>query len=286
MPTMASPLKNSSHSGALTTTNWTMGALLSAMGVAMVGSLFSSDAWNNVTFIAAEIENPRRNVPRSLFWGVLGVTVLYVLANVAYLCVLPLAGDPAATTLAGRGIQYATDDRVATAVMNVQFGTIGTVIMAVAIMISSLGCNNGLLLSGARMYEAMAADGLFFKKMTERNTHNAPAFALWIQLAWCSVLCLSGKYNDLLDYVMFVVVIFYVLTVVGLIVLRVRQPTLERPIRAFGYPVLPIIYIVCMLAFTANLIWQKPGNSIAGLVIVLLGIPIYYLWQWINTHKK
>jgi basic amino acid/polyamine antiporter, APA family len=272
--------------GIFTKTDWTLGALLSALGVALVGSLFSSDAWNNVTYIAAEMENPRRNVPLSLFWGVLGVTVLYLLANIAYLCVLPLWGDAAAATIAERGIQHATDDRVATAVMNISFGTIGTAVMALAILVSCFGCNNGLLLSGARLYEAMAIDGLFFKKMTTRNSKGAPAFALWVQFAWCSVLCLSGKYNDLLDYVIFVVIIFYTLTIIGLIVLRIKQPHIERPIRAFGYPVLPIIYIVCMSAFTVNLIWQKPYNSLMGLGIVLLGIPIYFVWQRVNFAAK
>lgn len=254
-------------------------AIGSAIGVAMVGSLFSSDAWNNVTFIAGEINEPRRNIPRALFWGVLAVTGLYLLTNLAYLSVLPFWGDPAATDAAGRGIQYAAEDRVGTAAMTVLLGQAGALVMAIMIMISTFGCNNGLVLAGARIYQSMAADGLFFRRMQELNNRGVPAFALWIQFGWCSVLCLSGRYGDLLDYVMFVVVLFYILTVAGLFILRRTRPDAERPYRAFGYPVLPALYIVLAVLFIVNLLYNKPQFTVPGLVIVALGMPVYWFWR-------
>jgi len=251
-------------------------AIGSAIGVAMVGSLFSSDAWNNVTFIAGEIENPKRNVPLALGMGVIGVTVLYMLANLAYLCVLPFWGNEAGADVMSRGIQYATQDRVGTAALTAMLGLSGGVIMALIIMVSTFGCNNGLVLAGSRLYRSMALDGLFFDKMKNLNANGVPGFALWVQFAWCSVLCLSGKYGDLLDYVMFAVMLFYILTVVGIFILRKKRPELERPYKAFGYPYLPILYIVLAGLFTLNLLFTKPQFTVPGLVIVGLGFPLYF----------
>ncbi|MBL7826701.1 MAG: amino acid permease, partial [Saprospiraceae bacterium] len=251
-------------------------AISSAIGVAMVGSLFSSDAWNNVTFIAGEIENPKRNVPLALAFGVLGVTVLYLLANIAYLCVLPFWGDPAGADVLSKGIQQATQDRVGTAALTAMLGAGGAVLMAVMIMISTFGCNNGLVLAGARVYHSMANDGLFFDKMKNLNPQGVPAFALWVQFIWCAVLCLSGKYGDLLDYVMFAVMLFYILTVAGIFILRKKRPELERPYKAFGYPYLPALYILLAVLFTLNLLFTKPQFTVPGLVIVGVGIPLYY----------
>ncbi len=254
-------------------------ALLGAIGVAMVGSLFSSDAWNNVTFTAGETVNPRRNIPLSLAIGTGAVTVLYILANVAYLSVLPLAGSPAAADAAGRGIQFAASDRVATAAMSVIMGPAAAVVMAVLIMISTFGCNNGLILSGARVYYAMAKDGVFFRSAGKINGRSVPGAALVVQGVWACLLCLSGTYGDLLDYVIFAVLLFYVLTVAGIFILRRRRPDAERPYRAFGYPVLPALYIAAALAVAVDLLIFKPAYTWPGLGIVLIGIPVYYAWK-------
>ena len=258
------------------TETWGLVGIGSALGVAMVGSLFSSDAWNNVTFIAGEIENPKRNVPLALAFGVIGVTILYMLANFAYLCILPFWGDASGADVLSKGIQHATQDRVGTAALTAMLGLGGGVIMAIIIMISTFGCNNGLVLSGARLYRSMATDGLFFEKMKELNANGVPGFALWVQFIWCSVLCLSGKYGDLLDYVMFAVMLFYILTVAGIYILRKKRPELERPYKAFGYPYLPILYMVMAALFTVNLLFTKPQFTIPGLVIVGLGFPLYF----------
>ncbi|MEN9415983.1 MAG: hypothetical protein RLZ62_2287 [Bacteroidota bacterium] len=252
-------------------------AILSAIGIAMVGSLFSSDAWNNVTFIAGEIDNPRRNVPLALALGVLAVTILYLLANLSYLSVLPFYSGTEGTDIMKNGIQYATQDRVGTAALTAMLGAAGAAVMAVMIMISTFGCNNGLILSGARVYHSMANDGLFFKKMKKLNKNGVPEFALWIQFVWCSVLCLSGKYGDLLDYVMFAVMLFYILTVAGIFILRKKRPDIERPYKAFGYPYLPALYIIMAAAFTINLLINKPQFTVPGLAIVGIGLPLYYL---------
>jgi APA family basic amino acid/polyamine antiporter len=251
----------------------------SAIGVALVGSLFSSDAWNNVTFIAGEVNNPKRTVPLAMFLGVLGVTVLYILTNFSYLCVLPFWGDPDGADVLASGIQHAAQDRVGTAAMTAMLGSAGSVIMAIMIMISTFGCNNGLILAGARVYQSMAQDGLFFSQMRQVNANGVPAFALWIQLVWCSILCLSGRYGDLLDYVMFAVVIFYILTVIGIFILRRKRPDLERPYKAFGYPILPILYIILAALFVVNVLYTKPQFTVPGLVILAIGIPIYYFWK-------
>ncbi len=247
-------------------------ALIGAIAAAMVGSIFSSDSWNNVTFIAGEIKNPQRNIGLSLFLGTLIVTIIYVAANLMYMSVLPL-----------NEIAFAKQDRVAVAASNVIFGNIGTYVIAVMIMISTFGCNNGLILAGARVYYTMAQDGLFFKKAGVLNKNAVPEWALWAQCIVASILCLSGKYGDLLDMVSFVVVIFYVLTIIGIFVLRRKRPDIERPYKAFGYPVLPILYIIMGTAFCIALIFQKPVYAGWGLAITLFGIPLYYIAKRSNT---
>jgi APA family basic amino acid/polyamine antiporter len=254
--------------------------LLTIVAIVQVGSLFSADAWNNVTFTAGEIRNPKRNLPLSLAVGTGVVLLLYVLCNFVYLSVLPLAGDPHATTIAGRGIQFAQEDRVATAVMERAFAGSGAKLMAAAILISTFGCANGMLLAGARVYYAMSRDGLFFKsvgKLSERS--KTPVNSLWVQWAWTCLLCLSGSYGQLLDYVIFAVLIFYILTIVGLFVLRRTRPDAVRPYRAIGYPVLPGIYIVMAGWICLVLLRYKPQYTWPGLIIVLLGVPVYLLWR-------
>ncbi|HMK03196.1 MAG TPA: amino acid permease [Ferruginibacter sp.] len=241
-------------------------AVLGAIAASMVGSIFSSDAWNNITFIAGEVKNPKRNIGLALFLGTLIVTIIYVSANLMYISVLPL-----------HEVASAPQDRVAVSASQVIFGNIGTYVIAVMIMISTFGCNNGLILAGARVYNAMAKDRLFFKGAARLNKHAVPEYALWAQCIMASVLCLSGKYGDLLDMISFVVVLFYVLTIVGIFILRKKRPDAERPYKAFGYPVLPAIYILMGLAFCILLINYKPQYTWPGLIIVLIGIPVYYL---------
>ncbi|MBS1611273.1 MAG: amino acid permease [Bacteroidetes bacterium] len=260
--------------------------LMSAIGVALVGSLFSSDAWNNVTFIAGDIENPKKNIPLSLVIGTLVVTVLYMLANIAYLKLLPFFGNPNATDVLGQGLQFPANDRVGTAAATMIFGGTATVIMAVLIMISTFGCNNGITLASVRVYQAMAQDGLFFEKMKHNNKYGVPGFALWVQFAWAAMLCLSGKYGDLLDYIMFAVMLFYILTIIGLFRLRKNKPDVPRPYKAFGYPVVPAIYIILATYFCLNLLYAKPLYSYPGLFIVLLGIPVYYFWKRGSVGSK
>jgi APA family basic amino acid/polyamine antiporter len=252
-------------------------AILTTMGVAMVGSIFSSDAWNNVTFIAGEIKNPKRNIPLSLFWGVFIVTIIYILANLVYVNLLPVQGNPYATDVIGRGIQFASSDRVGVAAASRIFGSSAAFVMAILIMISTFGCNNGLVLSGARVYYAMANDGLFFKKVAKLNKFAVPGLALIIQCIWASLLCLSGKYNDLLDYVVFAVLLFYILTIIGLFVLRIKKPEIKRPYKAFAYPILPFIYIILALAICIDLLVYKPDFTWPGMIIVLIGIPVYFI---------
>ncbi|MCO5951021.1 APC family permease [Mucilaginibacter flavidus] len=254
--------------GSVDVVNLTMAAALGAIAASMVGSIFSSDSWNNVTFIAGEMNNPKRNVGLSLFLGTLIVTIIYVLANVMYTGVLSL-----------HDIATADKDRVAVAASHVIFGDMGTKIIAIMIMISTFGCNNGLIMAGARVYYTMAKDGLFFKKTGTLNKSAVPEFGLWIQAIVASILCMSGKYGDLLDMISFVVVIFYVLTIFGIYILRVKRPDAERPYKAFGYPVLPAIYMIMGIAFCILLIIYKPQFTWPGLIIVLIGIPIYYIAQ-------
>ena len=241
-------------------------AILGAIAASMVGSIFSSDAWNNVTFIAGEIKNPKRNIGLSLFLGTLIVTVIYIAANLMYLSVLPL-----------NEIANAPSDRVAVVASNVIFGNIGTYVIAVMIMISTFGCNNGLILAGARVYYTMAQDGLFFKKAGTLNKNAVPAWALWAQCIVAGLLCLSGKYGDLLDMVSFIVVIFYILTIIGIFILRKKRPEMDRPYKAFGYPILPAIYILMGTCFCVLLIIYKPNFTWPGLIITLIGIPLYYI---------
>ena len=242
------------------------GVALGAMASAMVGTIFSSDAWNNVTFIAGEIKNPKRNIGLSLFLGTLIVTVIYVLINVVYLATVPI-----------HELAFAKDNRVALSASEAIFGSSGTIIIAIMIMISTFGCNNGLILAGARVYYTMANDKLFFKQAGKLNKNVVPAWALWIQCAMACALCLSGKYGDLLDMVSFIVVIFYVLTIIGIFILRKKRPDAERPYKAFGYPVLPIIYILMGISFCTLLIIYKPQFTWPGLIITLIGIPLYYI---------
>jgi basic amino acid/polyamine antiporter, APA family len=254
--------------------------IFTVIAVVQVGSLFSSDAWNNVTFTAGEIRNPKRNLPLSLALGTGVVLLLYILCNFVFLSVLPMVGSANATTLAGRGIQFASEDRVATAVMQSAFAGIGAKLMAAAILVSTFGCVNGMLLAGARVYYAMSQDGLFFKsvgKLDEKT--KTPVNSLWIQWAWTCLLCLSGSYGQLLDYVIFAVLVFYVLTIVGLFRLRRTRPDAPRPYRAFGYPVLPALYIVMALWICVVLLRYKPQYTWPGLLIVLLGVPVYWVWQ-------
>jgi APA family basic amino acid/polyamine antiporter len=253
-------------------------AIVIAVGVSMVGSLFSSDAWNNITFTAGEVINPKKNIPLSLFLGTLVVTVLYLLANFVYMAALPLRGDPDGISVVDRGIQFAANDRIGTASLSGLFGDYAALFMAGLVVISTFGCNNGLILSGARVYYAMAEDKLFFKKAGKLNGKGVPATALTFQAIWASLLCLSGTYGQLLDYVVFSVLIFYVLTILGIFRLRKTRPNLERPYKAFGYPIIPAIYIVLAVAIMLILLFFKPDYTWPGLIIVLLGIPVNYFW--------
>lgn len=240
--------------------------LLAAISAAMVGSLFSSDAWNGVTFIAGEIKNPKRNVGLSLFLGTFIVSVIYILANIMYLAVMPL-----------NEIAFAKSDRVAVVAAEHIFGNTGTLIIALMIMVSTFACNNGLIMAGARVYYTMAKDGLFFSKAALLNKSSVPAWALWFQCIWASALCLTGKYGDLLDYVMIIVIIFYILTIYGIFILRRKMPNAERPYKAFGYPVLPFFYILIATAICVSLLVTKTSTCGWGVVIMLAGIPVYYL---------
>ena len=257
--------------------------ILAAMGTAMVGSLFSSDAWNNITFTAGEVINPKKNIPLSLFIGTVLVTILYILANLSYILLLPLHGTPDGIDAAARGIQFATSDRVGTAAASLIFGETATVVMGVLIMVSTFGCNNGLILAGARVYYAMAKDGLFFKKVGELNKHSVPAWALILQGIWASALCLSGKYGDLLDYTMIAAFVFYILTIGGIFILRKKRPDVERPYKAIGYPIVPAIYILVITAICVDLLIFKPAYTWPGIYIVLSGIPVYFLWKKFST---
>ena len=270
--TNAWDLHNLNKDGSVTALTW--GTALGAIAAAMVGSIFSSDAWNSVTFVAGEMKNPKRDVALSMMFGTIIVTLIYVLANVVYTGVLSL-----------HEITVADKDRVAVAASHVIFGNVGTYIIAVMIMISTFGCNNGLILSGARVYYTMAKDGVFFKKTGTLNEFGVPQFGLWIQCLVASLLCLSGRYGDLLDMISFVVVIFYMLTIAGIFILRVKRPDVERPYKAIGYPILPAIYIIMGIAFCILLCIYKWQYPVYGLVIVLIGIPLYYISQRNVKHE-
>lgn len=241
-------------------------ALMAAISAALVGSLFSSVAWEGVTFIAGEIKNPKRNVGLSLFLGTMIVSVIYVLANLMYLAVVPL-----------QGIATAESDRVAVVAAQNIFGSIGTIIIAVMIMISTFACNNGLIMAGARVYYTMAQDGLFFKKAADLNKHSVPGWSIWVQCLWASALCLTGKYGDLLDFVVIIVLIFYILTIYGIFILRRKMPNAERPYKAFGYPFLPALYLLIASAICVTLFITKTSTCGWGVLIMLMGIPVYYL---------
>jgi APA family basic amino acid/polyamine antiporter len=239
------------------------------VGVAMVGALFSADAWNNVTFTAAEVRNPRRNVPLALGLGVGIVCALYIAINFVYLRLLPLGS-----------IQHAPEDRVATAAAGVIFGPVAVQLMAAAVMISTFGCINGMLLAGARVYYAMALDGLFFRPVSKVHPQfHTPAISLVVQGIWACLLTVSGTYGDLLDYVIFAVLLFYILTIAGVFVLRRKRPEIERPYRALGYPWLPALYIAAAGLIEVLLLLYKPKYTWPGLIIVVLGVPVYFLWR-------
>jgi APA family basic amino acid/polyamine antiporter len=261
-------------------------ALITAIGSALVGSLFSADAWYNVTYISGEVIDPKRNVPLSLLFGTLIVSVLYLLTNYIYIRILPLSGSPDGVDALSRGIQYAADDRVGTSAMSVVFGNSAAVIMAVFIMISTFGCNNGLIMAGPRVYYAMAKDGLFFKRAGEINKNGVPAFAIVVQGIWAVLLCLSGSYGNLLDYVIFAVLIFFTLTILAIFILRVKRPDIPRPYKAFGYPVIPSVYILTTVSIMVILLIYKPDYTFPGLGLVVLGIPVFFLWKKYNKMSS
>ena len=245
-----------------------LSSLVGAIATALVGSIFSSDAWNNVTFIAGEIDQPEKNIGRSLLLGTLIVTTIYIGMNIMYL-----------GTLSMEQIALAPEERVGVAAAQSIFGPIGTSIIAILIMVSTFGCNNGLILSGARVYQTMAQDGLFLKQAARLNHKGIPQWALWAQCIWAGLLCLSGRYGDLLNYVVFVVMIFYILTIAGVIVLRVKKPNIQRTYLTPFYPILPALYIIMASAFCLALLKYQPDYTWPGLIIVIMGIPIFYLFQ-------
>jgi len=254
--------------------------LVVILAVVQVGSLFSADAWNNITFTAGEVRNPKRNIPISLVLGTGFVIVIYILASAAYMIVLPLAGDPHGATVLARGIQFAAEDRVGTATLEQIFPAGGAFLMAGAILVSTFGCANGLTLAGARVYYAMSRDGLFFKSVGVLHPKfRTPVAGLVLQACWAALLCISGSYGQLLDYIIFAVLLFYIMTIVGLFVLRVKRPSEPRPYKALGYPVLPAVYIVMAGWICIVLLRYKPQYTWPGLIIVLLGIPVYLFWS-------
>ena len=254
--------------------------LVVILAVVQVGSLFSADAWNNVTFTAGEVRNPKRNLPLSLILGTGFVLTVYFLVSLAYLVVLPLHGDPNGATVAARGIQYAAEDRVATAALAQIFHSAGAKLMAAAILISTFGCANGMTLAGARVFYAMSRDGLFFKPVGKLHPrYKTPVAALAVQAAWTVLLCVSGSYSQLLDYIIFAELLFYILTIAGLFVLRFKRPHAPRPYKAWGYPVLPAIYIVIAALICVVLLRYKPQYTWPGLALVVLGIPVYFIWS-------
>jgi APA family basic amino acid/polyamine antiporter len=254
--------------------------LLVILAVVQVGSLFSADAWNNITFTAGEVKNPKRNIPLSLILGTGFVLTVYILVSFAYLLVLPLHGDPHGATVMARGIQYASEDRVATAALEQIFHSGGAYLMAAAILISTFGCANGMTLAGARVYYAMSQDGLFFKSVGKLHPrYKTPVAGLIVQACWTVLLCVSGSYGQLLDYIIFAVLVFYILTIGGLFVLRVKKPDAPRPYKALGYPVLPAFYILLASWICVVLLRYKPQYTWPGLVLVLLGIPVYLFWS-------
>jgi APA family basic amino acid/polyamine antiporter len=255
--------------------------LFIVLAVVQVGSLFSADAWNNITFTAGEVKNPKRNIPLSLILGTGFVVTVYFLASLAYLVVLPMHGDPAGVSVLARGIQHATEDRVGTAALEQIFHSGGAQLMAAAVLISTFGCANGLTMAGARVYYAMSQDGLFFKSVGKLHPKwRTPVAGIVVQAVWTAVLCISGSYGQLLDYIIFAELVFYILTIAGIFVLRAKRPNAERPYKALGYPVLPAVYILMAAWVCIVLLRFKPQYTWPGLAIVLLGIPVYVLWTW------
>ena len=261
-------------------------ALIAAVGTALVGSLFSSDAWYNVTYISGEVINPKRTVPLSLIFGTMIVSVIYLFTNFVYIRILPLSGSPDGADVLTRGIQFATDDRVATSAMSVVFGDYAAIIMAVFIMISTFGCNHSLILAGPRVYYAMARDGLFFRKVAEINKKGVPGFAIAVQGVWSVLLCLSGTYSNLLDYVIFAVLLFFTLTILAIFILRIKKPGLARPYKAFGYPLIPALYIIVTAFIMVILLIYKPDYTFPGLIIVILGVPVFFLWRKFSDSSR
>lgn len=252
-------------------------ALVGVLGCAIVGPLFSSDAWNSITYTAGEVKNPQRNIPLSLFLGTLIVTVLYILTNIAYLSLLPAHGSPEASDTLGRGIMFAAQDRVATSAMEILFGGAAVSMMAIMIMVSTFGCNNGLIMSGGRLFYAMARDGLLFKKIGLLNSKGVPAYALVFQGVWICLLCFTGTYSAIIAYAVFAQLIFYIMTVVGIFILRKRQPNRPRPYKAIGYPVLPLLYVILASGICLCLLIYKPFTSWMAVGLILTGIPIYFI---------
>ena len=258
---------------------WSAPTLI-AFGMAMVGPIFAADAWYQITYTAEEVENPSRNLPLSLLLGVGIVCSLYVLTNFVYLGVLPLEGSPDGATPLARGIQYAAEDRVGTATAQVIFGPVGLVLMAAAVVISTFGCNNGIILSGARVYYAMARDKLFFSSVSKIHPrYRTPVISLVVQGVWSCLLTLSGSYSQLLDYITFAVLLFNIVTIIGLVVLRYKRPDLKRPYRTWGYPYVLILFVAIAGFVAAVLLLYKPMYTWPGLMIVLLGVPVYFLWR-------
>ncbi|MGH7949709.1 MAG: APC family permease, partial [Candidatus Binataceae bacterium] len=256
-------------------TSWLSLPFAAAFGAAMVGGLFSADAWANVTFTAAEVKNPHRDLPLALLGGTAVVILLYLFTNVSYLFQLPAQGSADAVTIFGRGIAHAPSDRVASAAMEIVWGRTGATITAILVMISTFGCENGMILTGARVVYAMSRDRVFFRAAGELNHASVPAFALVMQAAWSCVLALSGTYSDLLDYVIFAQLLFYILTVAAVFILRIKKPAARRPYRAWGYPWVPALYIIAAAAMTIDMLIMKPSYTWPGLLIVASGVPIY-----------
>ncbi|MDR0802497.1 amino acid permease [Fluviicola sp.] len=279
----ASSTKKQADGSWLTTDLTTIGLMI-VLSTTIINSLFSSDAWNNVTFIAGDIRNPERNLPRSLFLGTFIVTVLYILANIAYLGLLPLHGAPfegdfvySKENVLSTGIQFASSDRVGTSAAFMLFGHTANYLMAILIMISTFGCNNGLIMAGSRLFYAMSKDGLFFRKASGINRFGVPAWAMWIQNLWAIVLCCSGSYGILIKFATFGSMIFYIVTILGLFRLRKIMPDAERPYRAFGYPVVPFLYLVFAVVICVSLTVFTFWDTFGSIVLILMGIPVYYL---------
>lgn len=253
--------------------------LLAAISIAMVGSLFSADAWYNTTYNSDEVINPEKTIAKSLVVGTVVVSIIYILVNIVYIMALPLKGSPEGVTVAERGIQYATEDRVATAVIYGIIGKKAEIMVALLVVISTFGCNNGIILSGARVFYAMAKDKLFFRKTGELSNRGVPAFSLIIQAVWSIALVFSGSYSQLLDFVTFAAVLFYVLTIGAVFVLRKKHPEMQRPYKAVGYPVIPILYIIACMIIIVFLLIYKPMFTWPGLIIVISGFPVFFLWR-------